>query len=129
MLEKIQEPPKWRSSLKIKDEYTATATVEAGRWGPPPVDEDWHSVCQAIYKGVEGAEWENLCHKFVEMNKAVNIRHQSGNRRVRALWKERDASDKRRRVRSDQRAEDRKSGSGSAGTVEQTPAESSIGLG
>ena len=24
------------------------------------VNEDWHAICQAIYKGFEEAEWENL---------------------------------------------------------------------
>ena len=24
------------------------------------VNEDWHATCQAIYKGAQGAEWENL---------------------------------------------------------------------
>ena len=33
----------------------------------PFVDEDWHTICQAISKGVEGAVWENLCDKFVEI--------------------------------------------------------------
>ena len=37
--------------------FINTAKVEAGRWGPPLVDEDWHAVCQAIYKAVEGVEW------------------------------------------------------------------------
>ena len=32
-----------------------TANVKASRWGPL-VDGDWHAVCQAIYKGVGGAE-------------------------------------------------------------------------
>ena len=99
-----------------------TARVEASRWGPPHVDEDWHAVCQAIHKGVEGAEWESLYDKFVEMNKRVNARHLSGSGRARTLWKVRDAKE---------RGDDSSciSGSGSAGIVEQTVAESSIGLG
>ena len=24
----------------------------------PFVDEDWHAICQAIFQGVEGSEWE-----------------------------------------------------------------------
>ena len=36
---------------------------------PPLVDEDWHAICQTINKGVEGAEWENLKNKHVEMHK------------------------------------------------------------
>ena len=35
------------------------------------MDEDWDAICQELYKGVEGAEWDNLCSKFVEMDKVV----------------------------------------------------------
>ena len=34
-------------------------TAVRDRWGPHLVDEDWHAICQAIFKGVEGAEWED----------------------------------------------------------------------
>ena len=51
------------------------------------MDEDWHAVCQAIYKGVQGSEWENFNHEFVEMNKGVNVRHPSGNSKDKTLWK------------------------------------------
>ena len=37
-------------------------------WGQQVADEDWHAICQAICRGIEGAEWENLHYKFVEMN-------------------------------------------------------------
>ena len=60
-----------------------------GRWGPPLVDEDWHAVCQAITKDVEGTEWEKLYHKLVELKKAVDVRHPSGNGRTKTLWKSR----------------------------------------
>ena len=74
--------------------FTNTAKVETGRQGPPLVDEDSHTVCQAIYKGVEGAAWETLCCKFVDINKAVNVRHPSGNSRVKTLWTARDAKER-----------------------------------
>ena len=41
-------------------------------------------------QGIEGAEWENLYCKFVEMNNQVNVRHPSGSRAT-TLWKMRDA--------------------------------------
>ena len=53
--------------------FNNTASVGASRWGPPLVDEDWHAMCPAICKGVEGAQWENLCYEFVEMNNEVNV--------------------------------------------------------
>ena len=53
--------------------------------GPPLVDEDWRAICEASYKGFEGAEWENLYHKFVEMYKDVNVRYPSGTSRATTL--------------------------------------------
>ena len=50
------------------------------------MEEDWHAGCQAMYKGVQGAEWENLYHKVVAMNKEVNVRHPSGSSRPKTLW-------------------------------------------
>ena len=52
--------------------FIDTVQVEAGRWEPPLADEDWHAICHAIYKGVDGAEWQNLRHKFVDNKKMVN---------------------------------------------------------
>ena len=31
--------------------------IAEDRWGPPLVDTDWYTFCQAIYKGIEGSEW------------------------------------------------------------------------
>ena len=31
-------------------------------WRLPVVDADWYTFCQTIYKGIEGREWEELCH-------------------------------------------------------------------
>ena len=68
--------------------------VKVDRWGPSLVDEEWHAVCQAIYKRVEGAEWENLRYKFVEINMEFNVRHQSGSSRAKTLRKVRDAKER-----------------------------------
>ena len=38
------------------------------RWGPPLVDADWHAFCQAIYKGFEGSEWEELIVRAPQRN-------------------------------------------------------------
>ena len=74
--------------------FINTANVGAGRWRPPLVDEDWHAVCQAIYKGVEGAAWEKLCCKFVEMNTEVNVRSPGGSSRAKMLRTTMDATDR-----------------------------------
>ena len=41
--------------------------------GPPLVDEEWHAICQAIFEGVEGAEWGTMCYKYQELHKAVQF--------------------------------------------------------
>ena len=47
--------------------FNDTTNVADSRWTPSPVHEDWHAVCRAICKGVDGEEWEKLCHKYVEI--------------------------------------------------------------
>ena len=38
--------------------FTNTTNAGDNRWWPPLVDEDWHAICQAILKGIEGEEWK-----------------------------------------------------------------------
>ena len=37
--------------------FVDTTDVGDNRWGPHLMDEHWHAICHAIFKGVEGAEW------------------------------------------------------------------------
>ena len=62
--------------------------------GPPLVDEDWHAICQAIYKGVVGPEWENMYNKNVEMHTAVNLKKPGTNKNAKMLWALKDAYEK-----------------------------------
>ena len=34
----------------------------------------WHAICQAINKGVEGAEWETMYYKHAELHQAVKCK-------------------------------------------------------
>ena len=43
-------------------------------WRPPLVDADWHAFCQAMYKGIEGIEWEELYHHYRGMSKAAGAK-------------------------------------------------------
>ena len=75
--------------------FINTTNVGDRGWEPPLVDEDLQAICQVIYKGVEGAEWENLYHKFVEMKEGSrNVRHHSRSSRAKTLWKIRDAKER-----------------------------------
>ena len=60
------------------------------------MDEDWHAVRQAAYKGrpVEGAEWEKLYCKVVDMNKVQRPPPECESQ-GKILWKVRDTSEKR----------------------------------
>ena len=52
------------------------------------------ALCEAIHKGIVGADWENLYHKFAEMNKEVNVYRPCGSSRAKTMWKERDAKER-----------------------------------
>ena len=34
--------------------------IEKERWSPPLVDADRYAFCQALYKGIEGEDWEEI---------------------------------------------------------------------
>ena len=48
--------------------------IAEDRWGPFLVDADLHAFCQAIYKGIEGSEWEDMHEHYKEMSKAAGVR-------------------------------------------------------
>ena len=48
--------------------------IELERWGPPLVDTDWYAFCQALYKGIEGEDWEEMYDSNKEMSRAVGVR-------------------------------------------------------
>ena len=58
----VRESP---DELTLKPEEVRTSKAltnvdhnEQERWGPPLVDADWYAFCQALYKGIEGDDWE-----------------------------------------------------------------------
>ena len=63
------------------------------RWGPPLVDADWHAFCQAIHKGIEGSEWEELYEHHKEMSKAGRVRKPNASQKAKALWKVKAGTD------------------------------------
>ena len=38
--------------------------IKPERWSPPLVDADWYAVCQALYKGIEGKDWEEMYDSY-----------------------------------------------------------------
>ena len=45
--------------------------IEVQRWRPPLVDADWHAFCQAVYRGIEGKEWDELHYHCRELSQAA----------------------------------------------------------
>ena len=51
-----------------------------------------HPICLAIFKGVEGAEWENMYYKYEELHKELNLKELGVNKKAKALWFMRDTT-------------------------------------
>ena len=47
---RAEEVRAWKSYINVDH-------TEKERWGPPPVDADWHAFCLALYKGIVGEDW------------------------------------------------------------------------
>ena len=48
--------------------------LEPERWNPPLVDADGYAFCQALYKGIEGEDREEMFESYKEMSGAVGVR-------------------------------------------------------
>ena len=82
--------PEGTDELTPRREEEGMPRTFDSRWKSPLVDEEWHAICQAIYKGVEGQEWDVKYYKYAEMHKAINRKKWSGNKKAKALWSMRD---------------------------------------
>ena len=47
-------------ALDVAAEGSSDVMDESERWSPPLVDADWCAFCQALYKGIEGEDWEEM---------------------------------------------------------------------
>ena len=62
--------------LRVQEEgvlRTFSDTLNEGdqRWGPPPVDADWHAFCQANFQGIEGSEREAVFYRYNDLHQVV----------------------------------------------------------
>ena len=55
--------------------------IESERWGPPLVDADWYAFCQALHKGNEGKDWEEMYDSYKVTSKALGVK--KSHRRLR----------------------------------------------
>ena len=49
------------------------SAVEEQRWGLPLIDNDWYAFCQALYKDIEGEDWEEMYLSYKEMSRAAGL--------------------------------------------------------
>ena len=50
--------------------YKDVNHIKLERWSPRLVDADWYAFCQALYKGIEGEDWEEVYDSYKAMSKA-----------------------------------------------------------
>ena len=61
---RAEEVGTWKSYINVDH-------IEKGEVGSSLVDADWHEFCQALHKGIEGEDWEELYDAYKEMSRAV----------------------------------------------------------
>ena len=54
--------------------YIDVNHIEPERCCPPLVDADWYGFCQALYKGIEGKDWEEMYDSYKAMSKALVVK-------------------------------------------------------
>ena len=55
--------------------------IEPERWSPSLVAADWYAFCQALYKGIEGKDWEEMFDSHKEMSKTLGVKSRRRPRR------------------------------------------------
>ena len=61
----------------------------------PSPDADWYAFCQALYKGIEGEDWEEMYDSCKVMSGAVGVRKPQEAHKAQALWAMKAAKDRK----------------------------------
>ena len=72
--------------------------IEPERWGRLLVDADWYAFCQALYKGYEGKDWEEMCDSYKVMSKTVGVKKPAGGSEGKSLVGMNAAMDRKEEV-------------------------------
>ena len=64
---RAEEVNTWKALIDVNH-------VEPERWSPPLVDADWYAFCQALCKGIEGEDWEEMYDSYKVMSRAVGVK-------------------------------------------------------
>ena len=82
------------------------STTLSQKDGPPLVDADWYAFCQALYKGIEGEDWEEMHDSYKVMSRAVGVRKPQEAQKAKALWAMKAAKDRKEEFCDPAREED-----------------------
>ena len=83
-----EEVGTWKSYIDVDH-------TQKERWGPPLVDYDWYAFCQALCKGIEGEDWEEMYESYKEMSRAVGVKKSQEVQKAKAFWKMKAAKDRK----------------------------------
>ena len=73
---------------------------------PPLGDADWYAFCQALYKGIEGKDREEMYDSYKAMSKALGVNKPQEAQKARALWAMKAAKDRKEEFHDPAREED-----------------------
>ena len=87
-------------TLRVEEVNTLKAYIDVNhikpeRWDPPKVDADWHAFNQALYKGIEGEDCEEMHDSYKEMGRAVRVKKPHEAKKANALWAMKATKDRR----------------------------------
>ena len=66
----------------------------------------WYAFCQALHKGIEGEDWEEVCESCKEMSRAAGVRKPQEAQKAKALWAMKAAKDRKEEFYDPAREED-----------------------
>ena len=69
--------------------------MEPERWGPLLVDADWYAFYQALYKGIEGKDLEEMYGSYKVISGAVGVKKPQEAQKAKALWAMKAAKDRK----------------------------------
>ena len=70
------------------------------------VDADWYTFCQALFKGIEGEDREDMSYTYKVMSRAVGVKKPQETQKAKALWVMKAAKDRREKFYDPSREED-----------------------
>ena len=75
--------------------YIDVNHIKPERWSPLLVDPGWYAFCQALNKGIEGEDWEEMYDSYKAMSKALGVNKPHEAQKARALCAMKAAKDRR----------------------------------